>query len=160
MNLLTSKLGKLTPMKGAAPRLSSSCHLHDKFEKKGWKNSSNNNIKGSNFRNNAPCYLSNNLKSMRHPQKKNGTPIRLNKPPGLFFAKELDVSSILKQCRICGTLGFFQRQLKLIRFTSSKRHEFPKKHSLQAAGFQVVKFSTPISWDIWICFWGCLLVCL
>lgn len=63
------------------------------------------------------------------PKKKNGTPIRLNKPPGLFFAKELDVSSILKQCRICGTLGFFQRQLKLIRFTSSKSHAFPKKHS-------------------------------
>ena len=60
--------------------------------------------------------------------------------PGLVFAKELDVSSILKQCRICGTLGFFQRQLKLIRFTSSKSHAFPKKHSPQAAGFQGCEF--------------------
>ena len=71
--------------------------------------------------------------------------------PGLSFAKELEVSSILKQCRICGTLGFKDNWSWLDSQVPRALH-FPR--NTHDSRFQVEKFSPPISWAIWILFLG------
>ena len=49
--------------------------------------------------------------------------------PGLS-AKELDVSSILKQCRICGTLVF----------TASKTHELPRNAHYRLSSGEILRY--------------------